>query len=111
MIGQLAHGVARVLFVAAAVVVLTLAKTTDYGWTGPILIVALIVLVALVRLSWCAYDKWTREYLAWLNAGDLEAWAAWHRAYVTWSIEHRTRLLGRPCVSGGVNATTTPPAP
>jgi cyanate permease len=96
LIGQLFRVAMRMLFIAAAVVVLILAKTTDYGWTGPILIVALIALVALVRWSWCAYDKWTREYLAWLNTGDLEAWAAWHRAYVTWSTEHRSRLLGQP---------------
>ena len=110
MIGRLFYAACRLFFIAGAVIVLTLAKTTNYGWTGPIFIVALIVLVALVRWSWCAYDKWTREYLAWLNTGDLEAWAAWHRAYVTWSAEHRTRLLGQPRASSGVNATT-PPAP
>lgn len=85
----------RVLFVVVAVAVLTIAKSTDYGWTGPILIVMQIVLVALVRLSWSAHDKWAREYVAWLNTGSVDAWTAWHRAYVTWSAEHAGRVRPR----------------
>ncbi|RSD22025.1 hypothetical protein [Amycolatopsis eburnea] len=90
-----AHAAARVLFVAAAVVVLTLAKTTEHGWAGPILIVAQIVLVALVRLSWRAHDRWAREYIAWLNSANVETWTTWHREYVAWC----ARQAARPAYS------------
>lgn len=73
---------ARALFVAFAVVALTAAHLTDYGYAPPILIVALCVLVALVRVSWRAHDRWASDYLAWLNAAEVDRWTEWHQRKV-----------------------------
>lgn len=73
---------ARALFVTAAIVALTAAHLTDYGYAPPILIVALCVLIALVRVSWRAHDRWASDYLAWLNTGEVKKWTAWHQRNV-----------------------------
>lgn len=75
---------ARALFVAFAVVALTAVKLTDYGYAPPILIVALCIVVALVRVSWRAHDRWARDYLAWLNTVEVGRWTAWHRENVSY---------------------------
>ena len=82
---------ARALFVAAAVVALTAAKLTDFGYAPPVLIVALCVLVGLVRVSWRAHDRWARDYLAWLNAAEVGRWTAWHRENVLYLARRAAR--------------------
>lgn len=75
----------RVVFVIAAIAAMTAAKLTDYGYAPPVLIVVLCVLVglvALVRVSWRAHDRWAADYLSWLNTAEVGKWTAWHRENV-----------------------------
>lgn len=82
---------ARVVFVLAAVVALTAAKLTDFGYAPPVLIVTLCALVALVRVSWRAHDRWASDYLAWLNAAEVGRWTAWHREHVLYLARRAVR--------------------
>jgi len=89
----------RAAFVAVAIAALILGHASDLPWGGPVFVGTLVVVVALVRYASEAYAKWADEYIAWLDAGDIEQWVAWHREYVDWSIEHRSRLLARPAAA------------
>lgn len=95
----LAYVVSRAAFIAAAIVALILGRASDLSWGGPVFVGTLVVIVALVRYATEAYTKWADEYIAWLDAGDVEKWVVWHRGYVTWSIEHRSRLLAQPAAA------------
>jgi hypothetical protein len=97
----------RAIFLAVMVAALTVAYATDYAFTGPVFIAAQMVLVALVRYSWSAYDKWARECVLWLNVGDVDAWAAWQRDYVAWAERQQRRAPGQ---LGGASATRIVPA-
>jgi hypothetical protein len=88
--------VRRVTAVLTLTFLITLGMLTGDTNVVGVIVVALGILIALVQYSWTAWDKWADEYVAWLDSGDVEQWVAWHRAYVSWSEEHRTRMLGAP---------------
>lgn len=97
MIRLLGAAAARVLFVAAAIVVLVLNRASDLSWSGPVFVIALLVLTALVRYSTEAYAKWADESVAWLRTADVAAWTAWHRENVAYLAARAAR--SRPVAS------------
>jgi hypothetical protein len=84
MIRLLGAAAVRALFITAAIVALVLNRASDLSWSGPIFVITLLVLIALVRYATEAYAKWAAEFVTWLDTADVDAWTTWHRENVTY---------------------------
>lgn len=86
----------RTVFLVGAVDALELGRASNLSWAGPVFVITLPLLWALVRYGAKSWNDWADEYVLWLNTGDAQAWIAWHREYVTWSTQHRANFGPSP---------------